>query len=267
MWLANILEKIRGVKILEKFLWRLQTILSPSMLCLCKCTSGYTSAPWNLSQIWLRLIVWEEMQNKLFKFYIEGAEKILKQLNSILNDSVFKYIFLTYRAGKVLFLHKRKNQQIVWPECRCVCFKKRKHVHIEFKIALSDYECFDCIITFVSDDWEKRKIFFSGYGMIYPRLISSMKWRFEYVLFWKKEKKMTSKRNQMLKELRNEIVDAVSETFTKKYYFVKISQSKNGHVYLIVKNKRGRLLSEGSTVCIEKYLRFLQLLSTKVVFI
>ena len=78
---------------------------------------------------------------------------------------------------------------------------------------------------------------------------------------------MTSKRNQVLKELRNEIVDAVSETFTKKYYFVKISPSKNGHVYLIVKNKRGRLLSEGSTVCIEKYLRFLQLLSTKVVFI
>ena len=62
-------------------------------------------------------------------------------------------------------------------------FKKRKHVHIEFKIALSDYECFDCIITFVSDDWEKRKIFFSGYGMVYPRLISSMKWRSDYVLF------------------------------------------------------------------------------------
>ena len=42
----------------------------------------------------------------------------------------------------------------------------------------------------------------------------------------------------------NKIVDVIYETFTRKYYFVKISQSKKGHVYLIVRKKRGRLLGE-----------------------
>ena len=33
------------------------------------------------------------------------------------------------------------------------------------------------------------------------------------------------------------IVDVVQETFTKKYYSVRISQSKNGNIYLIVRKK------------------------------
>ena len=48
----------------------------------------------------------------------------------------------------------------------------------------------------------------------------------------------------MLEKLCNKIVDVINETFTKKYYFVEISQSKKGHIYLIVRKKRGRLIGE-----------------------
>ena len=48
----------------------------------------------------------------------------------------------------------------------------------------------------------------------------------------------------MLEKLRNKIVDVINETFTKKYNLAKILQSKKGHIYLIVKRKRGRLLGE-----------------------
>ena len=53
---------------------------------------------------------------------------------------------------------------------------------------------------------------------------------------------MSSKQNSVLENLCNKIVDVAHETFTKKYYLVRISQSKNGHIYLIVRKTRDRLL-------------------------
>ena len=50
--------------------------------------------------------------------------------------------------------------------------------------------------------------------------------------------------NNALEKMCNKIVDVIYETFTHKYYFVKISQSKKGHVYLTVRKKRGRLDGE-----------------------
>ena len=47
----------------------------------------------------------------------------------------------------------------------------------------------------------------------------------------------------MLEKLCDRIVEAVHETFIRKIYFVKISQSKLGHIFLIVRKKRGRLLA------------------------
>ena len=50
--------------------------------------------------------------------------------------------------------------------------------------------------------------------------------------------------NSVLEKLCNRKVDVIYETFTKQYYLVKLSQSKKGHIYLIVRKKRGRLLGE-----------------------
>ena len=38
-----------------------------------------------------------------------------------------------------------------------------------------DYKSFDKLIDFVSNEWERRKIFFSDYHMVKPRLVSSRK--------------------------------------------------------------------------------------------
>ena len=79
----------------------------------------------------------------------------------------------------------------------------------------------------------KKKIFFFDYKIIYPKLMTSMRWKFDYVLFEKK-KEMEKSHNVVLENLCDKIIDVVGKTFIKKYYFVKISQSKRGHVYLIV---------------------------------
>ena len=63
--------------------------------------------------------------------------------------------------------------------------------------------------------------------------MTSMRWKFDYVLFEKK-KEMEKSHNVVLENLCDKIIDVVGKTFIKKYYFVKISQSKRGHVYLIV---------------------------------
>ena len=62
--------------------------------------------------------------------------------------------------------------------------------------------------------------------------------------------------NETLENLCNKIVDVVHETFTRKFYFVKILQSKKGHIYLIVRKKKGDLLKRKKTLCIKKYLMF-----------
>lgn len=74
--------------------------------------------------------------------------------------------------------------------------------------------------------------------MVYPRLISSLKWKFNCFFFFQGRQKVE---NETLEKLCNKIVDGVYETFTRKYYFVKNLQSKRGHIYLIVRKKRGRL--------------------------
>ena len=66
--------------------------------------------------------------------------------------------------------------------------RKKKHMHIAFKLPISEYESFDRLIDYISDEWEKRKIFFEDYKMIYPRLITSLKWKFHYVFFERKAK-------------------------------------------------------------------------------
>ena len=48
----------------------------------------------------------------------------------------------------------------------------------------------------------------------------------------------------ILEKLCNKIVDVVHVAFIRKYYFVKISNSKLGHIFLIVCKKRGRLIGE-----------------------
>ena len=38
--------------------------------------------------------------------------------------------------------------------------RKKKPMHIAFKIPISEYESFKKLIEFILDEWEKRKIFF-----------------------------------------------------------------------------------------------------------
>ena len=125
-------------------------------------------------------------------------------------------------------------------------------MHIAFKIPISDYGSIGKLIDFISDEWEKIKAFFENYNMIYLRLINSLK-RKLIMCFFKGREKME---NETLENLYNKIVDVVHETFTRKFYFVKISQSKKGHIYLIVRKKKGDLLKRKKTPYIKKYLMF-----------
>ena len=77
----------------------------------------------------------------------------------------------------------------------CVCVW---HVHFAFCILhfafIYGYDCFDRRISFVTDESGKRKVSITDYRIIYPRLISSIKWKNDYVSFEKKGRKNVNKK-------------------------------------------------------------------------
>ena len=50
---------------------------------------------------------------------------------------------------------------------------------------------------------------------------------------------------EILEKLCDKIVDVIHESYLSRNFFVKVSQAKNGNVYLIVRKKRGRLVGDG----------------------
>ena len=125
--------------------------------------------------------------------------------------------------------------------------EKKRHVQIAFRIPISEYESFNKFIEFIRNKWEKK--FFFDYNMIYSRLISSMnlihwneicsRWKSDcFFLKWKKKKM----ENNVLEKLYDKIIDVIYETFTRKYNFVKTSQSKIEHIYLIVRKKMRKFI-------------------------
>ena len=112
---------------------------------------------------------------------------------------------------------------------------KKKHVHIAFKIPISEYGSFGRDRFYFGLVGKEKNIFWRLQN-IYPRLIASLKWKFD-CLFWEESKKTE---NNALERMCNKIVYVIYKTFTRKYYF---SVGK-GTWYFIVKKKRGGLLGE-----------------------
>ena len=75
-------------------------------------------------------------------------------------------------------------------------FLKKKHVHLAFKLPLSDSDCFDKVINLIPNEWERQEIFFNNYEMIYARSIQSMKSKFDYVFFFFSKKKKENKKKK-----------------------------------------------------------------------
>ena len=61
-----------------------------------------------------------------------------------------------------------------------------------------------------------------------------------------------SKRESVLEDLCDKIIDVIHKIFTKKYYTIRISQAKNGNIYLIVQKKRMCFLGEERLCLCEK---------------
>ena len=145
----------------------------------------------------------KKITNGLFSCYMKTASKLLNYLNIVLSGEAFEHIFFRYRP---FVDNNNKTFKILTAKWRCsvplkgalleklslnvdaFVQKKKKLVHIAFKIPISDYSSIGKLIDFISDEWEKIKAFFENYNMIYPRLINSLKRKFDYVLFQRKGK-------------------------------------------------------------------------------
>ena len=86
--------------------------------------------------------------------------------------------------------------------------------------------------------------------MSYPKVVHSMKWRFDYVFF--PEKNVLRDLEYDIEKLCDSFVDVSHKKFPRKDYLMRISQSKNGNAYMIVRKKRGRLLGVEKERCLRK---------------
>lgn len=68
--------------------------------------------------------------------------------------------------------------------------KKKKHIHTLnaiFKNPFVGYGFFNELLNFAKREWEKRRGFFPNYKIIYPRLITPLKWHYDYHFFERKK--------------------------------------------------------------------------------
>ena len=65
--------------------------------------------------------------------------------------------------------------------------RKRRLVHFAFKQPLLGYPFYRILLIFVRKEWAHQEIFFEGYEIVFPRLISSIRWRYDYVFFQKRK--------------------------------------------------------------------------------
>ena len=49
--------------------------------------------------------------------------------------------------------------------------RRKKHLHIACKIPISEYESFDDLINFISNEWEKEKLSFVAIRWFTPGLL------------------------------------------------------------------------------------------------
>ena len=69
----------------------------------------------------------------------------------------------------------------------------------------------------------------------------------------------------VLDKLCENLVDVIQETFTKKYYIVRISRSKRGHIYLIIRKKGAGCSMKKKKRFTLRFLKFSRAFSTGIV--
>ena len=63
-------------------------------------------------------------------------------------------------------------------------------------------------------------------------------------MYFFRKKKIMATKHQLLDDLCEKFIDFMSKKYSKKVDYMRITQSKNGRIYLIIRKKRGRLIHQ-----------------------
>ena len=121
--------------------------------------------------------------------------------------------------------------------------KKKKIIHMSIKKPLIHYSFYKEIIFFIKKYWGDRKYFCQPYILCYPKLNQSIKWRFDYIIAFKKNYKT-------VKDMKNgcSIGQVLwrHQKFCKnrfKGYVIKVSEL-NSSFFVLLKRYRGKILGD-----------------------
>lgn len=63
-------------------------------------------------------------------------------------------------------------------------------------------------------------------------------------MYFFRKKIIIATKHQLLDDLCEKFIDSMSKKYSKKVDYMRITQSKNGRIYLIIRKKRGRLIHQ-----------------------
>ena len=63
-------------------------------------------------------------------------------------------------------------------------------------------------------------------------------------MYFFRKKIIMATKHQLLDDLCEKFIDSMSKKYSKKVDYMRITQSKNGRIYLIIRKKRGRLIHQ-----------------------
>ena len=63
-------------------------------------------------------------------------------------------------------------------------------------------------------------------------------------MYFFRKKIIMATKHQLLDDLCEKFIDFMSKKYSKKVDYMRITQSKNGRIYLIIGKKRGRLIHQ-----------------------
>ena len=84
-----------------------------------------------------------------------------------------------------IYIYRRSTEKIFDINISVFISKKKRHMHFVFYNVFLSFENYDDMTNF-SQKMDQTKKHFSDYTMNYPKMISSTKWKYDYVVFRKK---------------------------------------------------------------------------------
>ena len=117
-------------------------------------------------------------------------------------------------------------------------FRGKKQVHFAFDKPFTSIIQHSEILNLIQIEWRNNKNYFKNYEIVFPRLIHSTKWKYDYAFL---EKKMNPVEEEKIDFLIDGFLNFFKIKYSSKDFYFRITKSKSKSIHLLIRKKRSCL--------------------------